>query len=803
MKALEKFINSPLHKSDQPKKKYKLKYLSDDTQKFFKEGIELFYKCYGLSDERHLSMKELNEHLKIAQRIAEETNDFSEVRRILQLLTDKYRYEKSLKWYLDYSEILQSDEIWESYKTAENINPDKIRKLEAMQKKWKRHASFAHYTSDALLYATDILTELEDHLKLAQVEFIRYGYKFEEKDRIEYHKHLELFLQAVQDQKKTLCEAMFIRWKLALQNNNLRADILVNMIQQLNQMGIIEEKEWSERQRQPQTREHNEALFIKFYHYIANNAKPELKEAASLSISLLGEKPNEIIHLIPIKQDNDSFLIPKQFEANTPAYRKKPDFIFKGHNLRHDFFQDKQDLFFRLIQLRGLKVAITHYERLPEDPLWIELQSLCRLIESHITISEQKIIRGFFARYKMKSNQFLKEWQDFLTNQQKVVLLYQLEFLENFASNIKFLKHQFEEPALEENTVRQIQSIFNNLHDTLSHVVVTQNQMSRMLVLGQNLFNLFQTEKKFKNQISQAEEIIHSLEQLVSKLPVHKEQFKKITQSYSESFLFKQESFKAQKTKNIMSIGQLLCAFLDGQPSLSNDLSSEYFKNWVDQCTQLVYQYGSGELLKELETSVINFRDRYRKYLRSIKNFNLIKDNNDLFSSLESLVERIAPVDYTTQIKDFKIAREVLKENSSEFPGTYKTLNAIFRSSDPSYTDSDAENSDVIRSNLLDSVGLKKQLEESKDLREEIDIMLKNFQDNQPNQNELPYNRSEEISSNQHAHLKGLQDSAELTPELLLFCDRAADQVLEKLSTNRPTNIENSSSTPSENAFQP
>jgi hypothetical protein len=784
MSALEQFITSPFHKPNQPKKKYKLKYLSDKAQNFFREGIKLFHDCFVLSGEHYSSTGRLKQQLKEAQRIAEETDDFSEVHKILQTINSR-------RWYCHYNKILQNKDTWNTFKTAEGINQDKMSKLDALHRKWERHEQFSHYTSDALLFAADILKELEDHLNLAKQEFIRYRNKLGKvEDQTKYETYINLFLQTVQQQKIALCEAMFARWKLALESNNMtQDDVTVHLVQQLNQLGVIEDKDWIERQRPRQTKEHNESLFIKFHHYIAQNGTSELKKTVGLSLSWRlppDEDSHSTVPIIPIERAGNAFLIPKQLEVNIPAYRRKPNFLFKGNNFRYEFFQDKKDLFLRLIQLRALKINITHYQELSEDPLWIELHTTQRFIESAINISRQQKTTGFFARYRQESNQFLEKWEQLLLDQQKIVILYQLEFLEYFVNHADFLKHLLEEPALEESTVREIQSMFNNLHETLSTLVVAPRQMDRMLYIGNRLFGLFHRENTFRVQAKKVEKINQSLQQLITGAPIESEQFKDIMHYYSEISIFKRDELKEQKASSIKTISQSLLDFLNNQPAPLKELTAKTFMNWVEQCTQLIYQYGDRDTLTSLEKSVEQFITRYREYLTH--QGNLIKENNELWMGLEALVDKIAPVRYASQITDLKIAREFLvKRNSSESSETRDTLGVLFRSSDNSCSDSNHLISNTHTSKTLEeeNLKLKKRLEESQALRRDVEAIINGrpfinqLQGIADHKNSVKGKQSDEITEDSSTH-KSDSTSFVLTPDLLAFRNRLFNEITQE-----------------------
>lgn len=358
----------------------------------------------------------------------------------------------------------QKSELTENMTKVENIiaQLDKnivklendIKELPLLKSKWCQHPQFFLYSNEALLFASDILADLEVHVQAAMEEYqasknqlpTKPGKKaitlnspalqqeFADKQiptgnyRLQYADFLRDFNKRIQQEKVKLCDVMLDRLMLGCENGDmLNQDMAYACEQALSAKGI---KPFNVPLTTPryETSAHTVAGFAR--HIAAHGTKQQQIRFSGLT--LFQDKaslPLKVIHA-----SSSSFLIPKALSNLVPSQPSRFPSLFTGYQRRHEFFQQHSDLLvecallnqrlFILNDRHDVELLNTHWNTLSHTQASLML-AYQNAIKQHAPAKN-----GLWASlFRQKTATFFTMWEAQLTEQLITVLDKQIDLI--------------------------------------------------------------------------------------------------------------------------------------------------------------------------------------------------------------------------------------------------------------------------------------------------------------------------------------------------------------------------------------
>ncbi len=141
--------------------------------------------------------------------------------------------------------------------------------------------------------------------------------------------------------------------------------------------------------------------------------------------------------LLKVTTSTQTFLVPKVFEQDVPATSRKPNSWFKGHHLRHSFFQTKGLFLVSLQDMPAIsKVSIMQNQLSPVIDAWMSLQQKQDAILQELD-EGSKPTKPTLGILQGKTRNFLKKWNAYLVEQRTNMLNSKLQLIERMANHLQ------------------------------------------------------------------------------------------------------------------------------------------------------------------------------------------------------------------------------------------------------------------------------------------------------------------------------------------------------------------------------
>lgn len=421
---------------------------------------------------------------------------------VAQLNISKEWYERTSSFFLDPAtwNALSNQCASEHAKTQ----------LSFIKNLWKLHGEFSHYTPLGLISAVKIL----EKLKKNTLDAISYLYKdnkiLNSEDGRILKKYFSSQLEAIDKSLNYLIESMFARWELAIFNEDFsNVDLTKKIIKDLGTIGLVPEvglvrDRW-------QNIVLNPDIFAKFQYYIKKlndnvinyNHSPDLK-------SIREKRLNHITALsignnLSVKKYKDEFslkfrFIPQTLEKLIPNSPRHPAWLFKGYNLRHEYFKNRN------LNRYFLDLTLAHSINDASPDFWKVMQENKRFIDEELKQIKIKTETGFWAILRSQANHMLSEWNDLLVNQNNYILTRQIKYLENLGKIAPPLNHLFGEPGL---SVELKNKYVNLLQDgqTILKSVTDDNVVQKIKESLSSLESIVREENKLVDRKAKLEQL--------------------------------------------------------------------------------------------------------------------------------------------------------------------------------------------------------------------------------------------------------------------------------------------------------
>lgn len=423
IKQQGKIIKQPLS--------FGLAYLTEKYQTKINQGIKLYdglYEAYsGISQQK---TQDYRNQIKLTYG----SKAFAKLKIISQALRDDNKKVKDLEWQVHRSKLLQESSTWDAFEKAA-FDKEALVKIQRIRRSWQNRAKFAHFPSDALLeIATHILPGLEDHILAAKNELIQYGHRVPPAIVHDYSDYLVTMLQKVKKERRVLAEAMFCRIRQTYYRKSLTEDDdIVTLGERLGRLCSKERlgklnpaTAFSRTPRQQMS----QRAYNQFYAFIQQHGSTIL----NTRLRALAQTQFQGCHTLANK--GQFWHVPNICKALTPEKPRWPAWLFKGHNLRHDFFKDKQYTVAALQLLPQISFKITDLSDLRTSPALKELNNVEKLLKQELANATQQTTSGFLGLFKIKTNAFLALWQQQIKAAQCQVVEKKIEMIDALAEKI-------------------------------------------------------------------------------------------------------------------------------------------------------------------------------------------------------------------------------------------------------------------------------------------------------------------------------------------------------------------------------
>lgn len=305
-------------------------------------------------------------------------------------------------------------------------------RIEEMDQRWQQQGNFSYFGDRALMRAYYQLQGVEVLIKFALEELdSRYKKRswfsktIPEHVYAEYHQYLKQAQSVIELEKQQITSSMYERLRVAANEQDITSsDVLIRTFRQLQQFGALKQGFASTAKRE---RALSSDLFTQFHKAIFADAsfnvrrktlqlpwfspfrRVETREEALTTISI--EKV-ENLSTLTLKQHTARLF---QLESAVPAKATFPKWLFKGRNLRYEFFNNTH----------AWASFATARDRLSEsiegcwnaagfDALIFELSNINGSLlsfEEKATVALEKVNKGLWRFFSKKSRRFLADYQ--------------------------------------------------------------------------------------------------------------------------------------------------------------------------------------------------------------------------------------------------------------------------------------------------------------------------------------------------------------------------------------------------------
>jgi hypothetical protein len=337
-----------------------------------------------------------------------------------------------------------------------------IKELPLLKSTWCQHPQFFLYSNEALLYASDILADMEAHVQAAMEEYqsnknklpteqgsqaITLSYPALQKERVvkkipaencrlHYAVYLRDFKKRIQQEKKKLCEVMLDRLTLACEKGDMtNQDIAYACEQALSAKGI---RPFNTPLSAPryETSAHTVAGFAR---YITVQGSKQ-QQARFNGLTLFQDQAN--LPLVVIHAPSASFLIPKALSTLVPTQPSWFPRLFRGYQRRHEFFQQQSDLLvecallnqrtFMLNDRHDIEAFNTHWNTLGQTHASL-ITAYQNAVRQHAPVKN-----GLWTfLFQQKTQAFFTRWEAQLTAHMITVLDKQVDLIRQALPSVK------------------------------------------------------------------------------------------------------------------------------------------------------------------------------------------------------------------------------------------------------------------------------------------------------------------------------------------------------------------------------
>ncbi len=360
--------------------------------------------------------EEEKNYLALRQQLAEDTKAHCEGKSIEKpktMIADPVLEERIqakeyyLTWLKYQHEQLTSKENWEQWINSAVESPV-VTGLSQLKKQWEAQQAFAYHTNAALLEASELLALLIKHYQVAVLSLPGFKNRLRVPSPIynAYSTYLNEFLQYALEAQKQCAEAMLARLKAW---DKKQLNTIAPVVSTLEKGGAKITHAYLPLPLYTDVLTHQQ--INAYHHYIVRQGDEETQQRLH-KLSWL--KPSAAFPTVERTTAKQFQLIPESLASAVPNKKRKPAWLYKGANLRHDFFNDKTALLATFKQSPN----ISNFHITLEQPLqWksrlaeVRIQAM-QVNEALAELTDKKYSSlSFFQR---QTKQFLSNWQGLL-----------------------------------------------------------------------------------------------------------------------------------------------------------------------------------------------------------------------------------------------------------------------------------------------------------------------------------------------------------------------------------------------------
>lgn len=487
-----------------------LRYLKPRMKTFLDKGFALYedsqFAGYAMSGYN-------TEDYRQAMTYAIEGENKSLFKAIKQRYTADLKVVTHFQTYANVSHFLQQKASWDAWEKA--VEASQKAKFHYLKKQWLPHAKWAHYTTDGLLLAADLLAEFDYHYHAACVEFNSKQNRLPEKFRKEYGDYLTQWGQQLSAEKHSLQAAMLYRFEQAVNCLPLlNDDVIAPLVAILDSMQV---KLPASLSLVTIAKSISSTAFCQLYQYLHQQQDVVIKKALNNTKVL---NPQSALPLALVHTSKQVFIVPQALADLIPIKPKKPTWLFKGHQLRYNYFQHKADLLIQLTGLENMELTVTNplqMERL-ENEAWVALQDIQITLIQHYQQAAIELMqtRGLFQGTRQTAFVFLKQWQQVLLNQRVLVIKKQLAYLAQFLPALPSAKQWLGECLYTDPQKDVLVSLLNTIKRTINELKCLNSiPLDLVQVLEQHHQQLNHLRHEFEQRFNRDEE--NSLQKALNK----------------------------------------------------------------------------------------------------------------------------------------------------------------------------------------------------------------------------------------------------------------------------------------------
>lgn len=334
----------------------------------------------------------------------------------------------SKRWYSRTKHIFANESKWEEFLLSSIKDRESLEQFDAIHKNWQAHAKCSDFTNVGLIYAVNPLVRLITKLFSAGESLFHEQELLNSREGEILKKYLVSTLLKAHNYLNAIMESMLARWELAKTTGDFtEVDLTQKLLNDLARLKIhpdvsLVRPGWL-------TADAKIEDFAIFGYILQQLNAPGFIVNEALQLKYNREaRLNKLLdfgadHLIIKVQGNHFRFIPKSLVAFIPDTYFYPAWIFKGHNLRYEFFKDPRfsQFFLRLTaDYSANKGGLNFLTTMEKNRI---------LIAQEIERVESSKSKSLFSRLFMrKTNRLLSGFHDLLMLQDKIILEKQVEY---------------------------------------------------------------------------------------------------------------------------------------------------------------------------------------------------------------------------------------------------------------------------------------------------------------------------------------------------------------------------------------
>ncbi len=657
------------HKKSNKHQSYGFYYLSQQAERQFNHLINQYDDCAVLSINTPLLSKEAMQlKVQAADELIQATGNLGKFKQVVKSSGQQITAVKSFDWYKTWNQALLRDDYWEQLKSAMDalfkeppldqaqlqarqilIRQKKLH-IEALKRSWKRHGKFSHYSSTALLYAADKLSVIERFLDEAQEEFNQRSHKLPNEACIQYSDFLKGSLKQVQREKNALAAAMSARLQVIRETRNItNDDLTIHLISRLKKANALNPDTPIEHKRLPVP--FDSQVFRSMHHYVADQGgTTQLHHAFNL------QQSDKTILLTGKQCATQYVFLPAHLSKYVPEKPSKFASLFKGHQFRYEFFQDKTALLLKLSFLNDLKITTNCCHSPIEDAVWQQIKATEKMLDTAIRETEKQKTKGWNTPFYKEKNQLLAEWQILLQEQKQKTLQYELTYFEKWAS-LSPVEHVLHKPYFSADKKQEISNILVQLECAIAIDSRQTDDQPRLKIIKEKITDLFAKDIYY----AQSPEITaNTLNSLSKGIAVDNEQLRQTLDYCNELAGDELHAFKQKYDYQIKTIPPLLERYFS-TPLHQLVLATDYTSSlaYVRQCGQLLRHLKSPTIQKKLDAFIAMAITHCKNWLAT-KVEPLDKQFTDNAKQYQDLLEELATIEQIEQLVAIQLKQRQL-----------------------------------------------------------------------------------------------------------------------------------------------